>query len=46
MAFAGSKFIGSMVDTIVLFIAQIYKAIIATPSVRMNHAIRINPSTE
>lgn len=40
MSFAISKLILSMMNTIMLFIAQVNQAHVATPGVRMNDAIR------
>ena len=42
MAFTINKLISSVVYPIMLFIAQVYKAIIATPSIRVDDAIRIH----
>jgi len=39
---AVGKLVLSMVNTIMLFIAQINQAIVATPGVGMDHAVRIN----
>ena len=39
-----NKLISSVVYSIMLFVTQVYKTIIATPSIRMDDAIRINPA--
>ena len=41
MTFSVNKLICPVVNTIVLFIAQIHKTIIAAPAIRMNDTVRI-----
>jgi len=44
MAFVVNKLVRSMVDPIMLFVTQIYQAIISSPAVRMNDAVRVDSS--
>jgi len=45
MAFAIRKLIGSMVDSVMLLVAQVYKAIVSTPPIGVDDAIRIHTAT-
>jgi hypothetical protein len=45
MSFPIGEFVGSMVDTIMLFEAKVNQTAVTTPRVRMDYAIRINAST-
>jgi len=42
MAFSIGKLISSMVDSVMFFITNIDKAVIAAPPIRVDNAIRVN----
>lgn len=45
MALTINKLVCTMIDSIMLFITQIYKAVIAAPSIGMDDAVRVHTAT-
>ena len=45
MSLSIGEFVGSMMDTIMLFVPKVNQTAVPAPRVRMNYAIRINAST-